>query len=673
MTTARAEPLGGCIRQIAAASLAVELSDHQLLERYAGRGDEAAFTALVRRHGPLVLGVCRRVLRDPHAAEDAFQATFLVLARRAGAVSRPEALGPWLHGVAARVALKARAREARRRAVEHRAAAQAPTTAGPGDPSWQDLRPLLDEAVRELPDKLRTPFVLHYLEGRTVSDVARRLGSPRGTVATHLARARQRLRRGLLRRGLALAAAGLDVALSQNLAAAAVAPALLKTAAGFAARHAAGSVPAGIASLAHGGLQAMSLSKHITVAVLFVLTVGAAGGMVLLAQGTAAKEPAGAAAAPAAEETDLALFRAGGRRFRAEEYPAAERCFRRLVEAFPDSPLAPHAEQLADIAGDMSAMEVEASVPLARAVMARKIIDAVLAGARAAEARQDHPGPRKQPVRGAARDERKANELLRQFSNLYKEGKYQEAESCAAKALELEPENPVAAAAWEIARRHCRLEKFQRVKDGKAGQTGWPISMAELQRLGTKAAAKTAQEAKEKEIDKRLQRPVNLNFKGVPLSQVLADIRLSHGLNFMTDHRALERDGISPDGPVNVHLEGVSLKSALKLLLGGLELTYVVRDGAIVVTTPTAARGKLIRRIYQVEKLLGGDATGGSLIPLIMNNVEPETWQPRGGPGSIDFFPHTRCLIILQSPDVHEEVDFFLNELVTLVQAKDSR
>src|SRR5690349_21426934 len=115
---ATAESLIGPIRQLTAAGL----PDRQLLERYALGRDEAAFGALVRRHGPMVLGVCRRVLRDGHAAEDAFQATFLVLARRAGSLLRPEALGAWLHGVAARVALRARAQAARRRAGEREAA-----------------------------------------------------------------------------------------------------------------------------------------------------------------------------------------------------------------------------------------------------------------------------------------------------------------------------------------------------------------------------------------------------------------------------------------------------------------------------------------------------------------------------------------------------------------------
>src|SRR5205823_3540528 len=155
------------------------------------RRDEAAFAALVRRHGPMVLGVCRRVLRDAHDAEDAFQATFLLLARKAAALRQPDRLGPWLHGVAHRTALKAKAAGVRRRQRE-RPLDDLPAAGGGDDLLWRDLRPVLDDAIGRLPAKYRVPVVLCYLEGRTNAEAARALGCPTGTVATRLARARQR-------------------------------------------------------------------------------------------------------------------------------------------------------------------------------------------------------------------------------------------------------------------------------------------------------------------------------------------------------------------------------------------------------------------------------------------------------------------------------------------------
>src|SRR4051794_19599915 len=178
--------------------------DAALLSRFSATGDEAAFAELVRRHGPMVLGVCRRLLADAHAADDAFQATFLVLARKAGRLRRPDLLGPWLYGVARRVAAKARAAAARRRvAAKARAAAARRREVAPVDVpapppadtlTGPDLRPVLDAAIARLPARYQPAVVLCYLEGLTYTEAAERLRCPPGTVATRLARARERLR-----------------------------------------------------------------------------------------------------------------------------------------------------------------------------------------------------------------------------------------------------------------------------------------------------------------------------------------------------------------------------------------------------------------------------------------------------------------------------------------------
>ncbi|HKB41727.1 MAG TPA: sigma-70 family RNA polymerase sigma factor [Gemmataceae bacterium] len=156
-----------------------EVTDRDLLQRFARERDGDAFAALVQRYGPLVLGVCCRVLRQEQDAEDAFQATFLVLARKAGSIEQPERLGNWLYGVAARVAQKARAEAARRRAR------QQPVTdvlASRGDPEadWEDLRQVLDDEVQRLPDKFGAPLVLCYLQGMTREEAAARLGRSAG-------------------------------------------------------------------------------------------------------------------------------------------------------------------------------------------------------------------------------------------------------------------------------------------------------------------------------------------------------------------------------------------------------------------------------------------------------------------------------------------------------------
>ena len=174
-------------------------SDGQLLERFAANQDPGAFALLIERHGPMVLGVCRRVLNHEQEAEDAFQATFLVLVRRAGSLERPELLGNWLYGVAYRTAHKARARLARRRHHERRVQPMPPVE--PDDPLvWQELRGVLDTELRELPSKYRVPLVLCYLEGMTNEEAAHRLGWPTGSMSYRLARGRQLLRDRLRQR-----------------------------------------------------------------------------------------------------------------------------------------------------------------------------------------------------------------------------------------------------------------------------------------------------------------------------------------------------------------------------------------------------------------------------------------------------------------------------------------
>jgi RNA polymerase sigma-70 factor (ECF subfamily) len=192
--------------------------DAELLRRFVARAEGAAFEGLVRRHGPMVLGVCRRVLSDLHDAEDAFQATFLVLARKAGSVRQPNALGNWLYGVAYRVALKTRTTIALRRAVTGDLVEKTASSDPVAEAAWHELRPLLDEELSRLPDKYRAPLVLCYLEGKTNEEAARLLGWTKGTVSGRLARARDLLRPRLSRRGLTLSAAGLATLLGQNAA-----------------------------------------------------------------------------------------------------------------------------------------------------------------------------------------------------------------------------------------------------------------------------------------------------------------------------------------------------------------------------------------------------------------------------------------------------------------------
>src|SRR5689334_8648145 len=179
------------LRRVAVSNGHAGPTDAQLLERFVVDHDQGAFELLLWRYGAMVLGLCRRILRQEQEAEDAFQATFLTLARKGGSV-RGGAVAGWLHTVAYRVALAAKARADRRASREVSLTDRYHRT-DDATAEWRDLQPILDEEIARLPDRYRVPFVLCYLEGLTVDEAAGRLGRPRGTIGVRLARARERL------------------------------------------------------------------------------------------------------------------------------------------------------------------------------------------------------------------------------------------------------------------------------------------------------------------------------------------------------------------------------------------------------------------------------------------------------------------------------------------------
>jgi RNA polymerase sigma factor (sigma-70 family) len=266
-------------RRLIAADQAAQ-TDGQLLERYVTRQDEEAFTSLVERHGRMVLNVCRRVLREAYDAEDAFQATFLVLVRRAAALDRRGSVAPWLHTVAYHIAVRARADAARRR-VQERQVADMPAEVCE-DAAWSEIRPLLDQELARLPDKYRAPLVLCYLEGMTNEQAARELGWPIGSMAKRLARGRELLRNRLTRQGVVMSTAIFGAGLTEQALAATLPSGLVTTTvrAAFlfaAGEAAAGAISAPAVSLAEGALRSLGMVRVKVVAALLLLVAGAAG------------------------------------------------------------------------------------------------------------------------------------------------------------------------------------------------------------------------------------------------------------------------------------------------------------------------------------------------------------------------------------------------------------
>ncbi len=281
-------------------------ADGNLLDRFCQGRDEAAFRELLRRHAPLVLGVCRRVLGGAEDVEDAFQATFLVLAQKAGSLRGRASLASWLHGVAYRCAARLRAANARRRRHEGQAAA-VPAVVAPPDLTWREVRQALDEELSRLPEKYRAPLVLCYLRGRTQCEAARELGWAPGVLRGRLDRGRERLRARLARRGLALAVGLLGAGLASDAAAAApVAAALadstLRAAALVASgRGAAGFVSPQVIALMRGASQAMLWSRITSLSAWLLVAAGVLGVGGVLAWPSGEGRPGGdaQAAAPA--------------------------------------------------------------------------------------------------------------------------------------------------------------------------------------------------------------------------------------------------------------------------------------------------------------------------------------------------------------------------------------
>jgi RNA polymerase sigma factor (sigma-70 family) len=319
MATLRTDTVLRHVRRLAARP-ACGVDDRQLLERFTAGRDEPAFAELVRRHGPMVLGVCRRVLHNAHDADDAFQATFLVLVRKAGSISKGESVGGWLHQVAHNLALKAREQAAARRRREHR-----PEKRSPADPldevTGRELLAVLDEELARLPQRNRAALVLCYLEGKTRDEAAQELGCSPGALKRRLEDGRALLRTRLERRGLTLPAALLAAGATIATVSRALAAATAKAAAGRAA------VPAEVAGLVQGSLQALTVGKLGTVAgailvgVLVILGAAAFASRPPAAveepQAAGPKEPAG----PAADEKKEMTVT--GRVLDAEEKPLA--------------------------------------------------------------------------------------------------------------------------------------------------------------------------------------------------------------------------------------------------------------------------------------------------------------------------------------------------------------
>jgi RNA polymerase sigma factor (sigma-70 family) len=288
-------PMNRVIQHILAACGGDGMTDGELVNRFLSHQDDAAIAALVRRHGPMVWGVCRRLLRSHHDAEDAFQATFLVLVRKAATLPNRETVGNWLYGVAHQTAVRMRAMVAKR-GVRERQVTVMPEPATAEQYVWNDLAPVIDEELSRLPDKYRVLILLCDLEGVTRKDVARRLDIPEGTVASRLATARAMLAKRLTRRGVVMSGVLLGAILSQQSAWASVPVLVVSKTIKVASLMAAGQAATGVmsvkvAALTEGVLKAMFLNKLKGVLAVVLVALVCIGGGVTITPMVMGKQP----------------------------------------------------------------------------------------------------------------------------------------------------------------------------------------------------------------------------------------------------------------------------------------------------------------------------------------------------------------------------------------------
>lgn len=290
-------PLGAVLQYIhnsTGKATARRFTDSHLLHRFAETRDEEAFAELMRRHGPLVLSVCRRVLGHEQDAEDVFQAAFLVLARKARSIRKGESVGSFLYRVAYRIAMKERSKLAQRRQREQNA--KQPIPANPvHEAAFRELQMLLDEGLNRLAEKYRTPFVLCCLQGKSKSETARELGWKEGTVSSRLAQARRELQGFLSRKGVSLSAVLTATGIAENTASAWVPPLLaassVRTAMLFASGSPAGMTTAKAVQLADTALRSMAALPRKTATALLIAVSVAVGGAGIAYHAEIAEQP----------------------------------------------------------------------------------------------------------------------------------------------------------------------------------------------------------------------------------------------------------------------------------------------------------------------------------------------------------------------------------------------
>lgn len=583
-------------------------SDEQLLLRYAVSRDELAFRRLVQRHGALVLGVCRRILRNEHDAEEAFQATFMVLAKKAGDLRSPSALSAWLYGVAFRVARRAAHKRTARRETP------LPLEIVSDDDVFRHVADVhrqraLDEELNQLAPRYREPLVLHYLLGKTNQEIAQLLGLSVRSVEGRQRRGKKILRRRLALRkvSLPLAAVALAGACHSAQAAGVSAPLAEATIAAGLNYAWGAAAPANICHLAQQEILTMSLPITTTSTACFaVLLFGATFGM---AGDSPAGAPSRSAAELAADSDTITLV--------AQQDAGAAEAADELFGSPPEGGEFDAGEAPRGSAGQPSAgMSGQRGGPGMRGGMMGRGMMGGAPGGMEGEA-----------VYGGEMRGRPGMGMRGGIMGRGMMGMEGEASMGMMGSRVTRGRRP------NIAEQNAELGVFDLKK-----REPWEIRILE------------ALDSETPPID----------FVEMPLRDVLDYINESKEIEIMLDLPALREEGIAPDFPVTMNLSRIKLRSALRLLLRGPQLTYIIQDEVMLITTPEKAATTVETRVYNVSEF---NVSAQELAKVLPTTIEPKSWDTAGGPGHVQTVDNGRGLMITQSLITHRKINELLAQL----------
>lgn len=607
------------VNRLFGAGTVTGVSDSQLLVRFLAERDELAFETLVARHGPTVLSVCRRLLEDPRDVEDAFQATFLVLVRKANSIRERDLLGNWLYGVAHRVATKVRADAIRRRARE-RLGVEVCAQAAVREPAWDDLGLALHEEVRRLPDKYRAPIVICDLGGQTHEEAASQLHWPIGTVKGRLFRARRLLRERLTRRGLAVSSpAVIGLALSRESAAASVPPALSSSTVRAAMLLAAGKavagglVPASSAALAEGIARAMLTNKLTGVAAAAIVSAGfVITGAAVFAFQQHGSSGSGIATRVQQESLDLLTNNAD--------------------EATTPSPAA-----TAESSEDKDRSRKAVAQDNAWLIAAQRAHELRLMAYKAGENTSERvlgSLRRLMEVRLALSPDVKGRiavlgDSVGQIEDLVKveQARLQSGSGSASEVAEVQ------VTLEEVKAKLRRLQsQASNPNDARSAESLHPLRDTRFMPI----VEDSDDLARNEQIRELLKMPLSMPFTDpTPLADVVKYIKSAtqkpefpDGMPFYLDPHGLETVGATVDTPVTLSLEGIRLKTSLRLVLQQLSLGYFIREGLLVITDVDsddyqAAKDAETDRIFDAGKVGNAPTRGGKRTSSRDDRVSP--------------------------------------------------